>query len=98
MTWETDAHSRRAELSDIHASVEALTKQVEELHQAFPDGIESHRKYHAELMAKALHDKEFIREIKLDAAKKGIWFFVITVAGLLVIGLQLKLKAFIAGG
>ena len=75
-----------------------LEDDVKELKEAFPDGVINHRRAHEEMISAATADKTFMRELKLEAAKKGIFLFLITMLGLLVLGAQIKLKQFLGIG
>lgn len=65
---------------------------------AFPDGPVAHRMAHEGMIREALQDSEFMYQLKLEAAKKGMWFLLLVLAGLLVIGVQIKLKSFLGIG
>jgi hypothetical protein len=85
------------DLQTLMESVADIKRKIVEIEAAFPAGYISHREYHEARIREALMDANFVRELKLDAAKKGLWFFAITTAGLLLLGVQVKLRAFIGG-
>ncbi len=74
-------------------TIAELKADVEALKGAFPDGPVNHRRAHEEMISAAMSDKNFMREMKLDMAKKGTFLFVMFILGLLWMGLELKIKA-----
>lgn len=72
----------------IHAKQER--NYVSALHDqvmlAFPDGPESHRVAHEQMIAAAKAEESFWRELKLDLAKKGLWGIVTILCGMVVLG------------
>lgn len=75
-----------------------LKSRVTILETSFPDGPANHRRAHEEMIAAAVADKAFVRELKLDASKKGLWFLLILLLGLLVIGAEIKIKTWLGIG
>lgn len=87
------AHLKK--LDEVEFKVHILGNEVEILKRAFPDGPENHRRAHEDMIAASLADKVFMRELKLDAAKKGLWLLILVSAGVFLIGLQIKIKQFL---
>ena len=75
-----------------------LKSRVSTLETAFPDGVANHRRAHEDMIAAAMADRRFLGELKLDAAKKGMWVFILVILGLLWIGIETKVKAFFGIG
>ena len=63
---------------------------------AFPDGVEAHRAAHVAMIKAAAAEEKFWDELKLDLAKKGIIAILAVLAGLVVVGLSVKLGALAA--
>lgn len=59
---------------------------------AFPGGdILAHRIAHEQMMEAAREQTKFWRELRLEVAKKGVWFLLVVIAGLVVMGVYAKL-------
>jgi hypothetical protein len=59
-----------------------------------PDLI-GHRAYHEEVIAAARAQTEFWKEMRLEMMRKGVWFLVLIVAGLLALGIEAKVRAWL---
>lgn len=58
---------------------------------AFVDGdLSRHRREHEASIKASEAQEEFWRELRIDVAKKGVWFLLITICGLAVAGLMTK--------
>lgn len=79
-------------------TIARLEADVADLKGAFPDGAANHRRAHEEMITAAITDKNFMREMKLDMAKKGTFLFVMFILGLLWMGLELKVKTWLGIG
>lgn len=49
-----------------------------------------HRRYHEAMIESAKEQAQFWKDLRLDIAKKGTLFLIVTVCGLLVLGIQTK--------
>lgn len=92
----------RREFSHIEQQLEKIISQISHLHTAFPivDGevdVSGHRRYHEAKIKAAESEAKFWQGIREEAIRKGIWFTMILVLGLIVVGIQVKLAAWIAG-
>lgn len=58
---------------------------------AFPDGTESHRVAHEQMIAAAKAEEVFWRDLKTDVMKKSIWGILQVLCFLAVAGLAAKL-------
>ena len=76
----------------------SLKSRVTILESAFPDGAANHRRAHEDMIAAALADRTFVRELKLDAAKKGLWVMLLVIVGIFLIGLEAKVRAWLGIG
>lgn len=76
----------------IHSKEEmaAITALIEELKQAFPDGIDNHRRAHEKMIKAAEAEERFWTDLKADIAKKSIWGILQILLTLLVVGLAAK--------
>ena len=58
---------------------------------AFPGGdLTGHRKAHESMIEASKAQEAFWRELRIDIAKKGLWFLIITVCGLVIAGIVSK--------
>lgn len=58
---------------------------------AFPGGdLTGHRKAHESMIEASKAQEEFWRELRIDIAKKGLWFLLVTLCGLVIAGLVSK--------
>lgn len=72
---------------DEMAAIKAL---VEEIKQAFPDGIENHRRAHEKMIKAAEAEERFWTDLKADIAKKSIWGILQVLFTLTMVGLAAK--------
>ena len=58
---------------------------------AFPGGdLSGHRRAHETMIEASKAQEEFWRELRIDIAKKGLWFLLVTICGLVVAGFITK--------
>jgi hypothetical protein len=85
----------------LSKKLDALIEAQQKMNEAFPhhdDGtpdFAGHRDYHEELIQAARAKTRFYSELRIDLAKKGVLFVLAVLLGLIVVGAQIKLKAFI---
>lgn len=84
-------------INDLCKKIDKLMEGLQHISNAFirnDDGTidyEGHRRYHASIIASMNAQEKFWNELKVDLAKKGLWFILIVLAGLVVLGIQTKL-------
>jgi len=87
--WSDDKLSEFHAEFVIHAKMEE--KRFEAFMQAFPNGDPAaHRAVHDAMLEAAQEQTRFLREIKLDFAKKSLWGILMLLCGLLAAGLMIK--------
>lgn len=60
--------------------------------QAFPGGdADGHRRFHEAMIEAERERAKFYRELRLEIAKKGLWFLLVVIAGLIAVGVSQKL-------
>jgi hypothetical protein len=85
----------------LSQKLDALIEAQQKMNEAFPhhdDGtpdFAGHRDYHEELIQAARAKTRFYDELRIDLAKKGVLFVLAVLLGLIVVGVQIKLKAFL---
>jgi hypothetical protein len=84
----TDLELIKSQLGDI-------ANRLDELHQAFPDGVQAHRAAHEAMIKAAVAQETFWNELKLEIAKKGIIGIIIILVGLVLAGISVKLGVWI---
>lgn len=95
----TDDQGDRKETSDeigIERKLDLILDELKLMRGAFTkkdDGsidFDGHRQYHEEMIRAAKAQTKFWEDIRLEVAKKGVLFLLVTLCGLLVIGIQTK--------
>jgi hypothetical protein len=82
----------RRTLSQIELQLRTLQDSIDDLRGAFPDGdVRGHCEAHKAMIEAANEQKAFWRGLKEEVGKRGIMFALITVAGLIWIGILVKL-------
>lgn len=85
----------------LSKKLDFLIREQQKFNGAFPqheDGtpdFAGHRDYHEELIRAARAKTRFYNELRIDLAKKGVLFVLAVLLGLIVVGAQIKLKAFL---
>ena len=85
------------ELEQFTERLNQLESDVQNLKRAFPrsdqDEIDymGHRHYHEAVLEAEMEQTKFWRELRTDLVKKGTWFALIIVLGLIVNGVLFKL-------
>lgn len=74
----------------IDEKVDQALELLEGISLAFPEGPDRHREVHEAWMKAKKAEEAFWLEIKLEAAKKGIWGSIIILLGLILAGLTTK--------
>jgi len=104
MSMENPDYSgpERRQFSHIEQQLDTIIKQVSHLNTAFPivDGevdVSGHRRYHEAKIKAAESEAKFWQGIREEAIRKGIWFSMVLILGLIIVGVQVKLAAWIAG-
>jgi|DEB19_MinimDraft_3_1074340.scaffolds.fasta_scaffold161178_2 hypothetical protein len=88
---------QEATLGDLCKKIDKLMEEVHSISHGFvknEDGTvdyDGHRRYHASIIASMNAQEKFWNELRLDLAKKGLWFVLLVVAGFVVLGIQTKL-------
>jgi hypothetical protein len=88
---------------ELSAKLDAILDEQKKFAEAFPKHASGdpdfggHRDYHESLIRSARAQELFWLDIKKEVVKKGILALVIIVLGLIVVGAQAKLKAFLGG-
>jgi len=86
-----------ASISDLCKKIDAMRKELQSISNAFirnADGsidYDGHRRYHDAIVQSANAQEKFWVELKLDLAKKGLWFVLLVIIGFVVLGIQTKL-------
>lgn len=81
----------RRQLSHIELQLQTLQVSVNDLRGAFPDGdVRGHCEAHQAMINAAKAQETFWSELKVDIAKKGLWFLLVTLCGFVWIGLLAK--------
>lgn len=82
----------RRQLSNIELQLKVMQATLDELRSAFPDGdIRGHCDAHRAMIEVAHEQKMFWKSIREEVGKKGALFALVTVAGLIWIGILVKL-------
>ena len=90
----------RREVSHIEQQLDKIIDQITHLSGAFPmvDGkvdVDGHRRYHEAKIKAAEAEAKFWVDVRQEAIKKGIWFTIMITIGLVIVGLQVKLLAWL---
>lgn len=80
----------------LEEKVDEALSILETITHAFPDGPEAHRAAHVAMIKAAAAQEKFWEELKFDLARKGILAILAILAGLVVVGLAVKLGAMVA--
>jgi hypothetical protein len=78
-------------LDEINLRLDKIVDQLNEINEAFPDGVHAHRMAHEAMIKAATAEESFWRELKLEIAKKGLIGLVIILVGLVLAGVSVKL-------
>jgi hypothetical protein len=84
-------------IDDLCKKIDRMMEEMHSINGAFirnEDGTidyDGHRRYHASIVASMNAQEKFWNDLKLDLAKKGLWFVLLVVAGFVVLGIQTKL-------
>jgi hypothetical protein len=84
-------------LADLCKKIDQMMEQMNRISNGFvknDDGTvdyDGHRRYHASIIESMGAQTRFWNELRLDLAKKGLWFVLLVVAGFVVLGIQAKL-------
>jgi len=84
-------------LTDLCKKIDAMREEIHSISNGFvknADGTvdyDGHRRYHASIIQSMNAQEKFWNELRIDLAKKGLWFILIVLAGLVVLGIQTKL-------
>lgn len=84
-------------LSDLCKKIDKMMEEMHQISNGFvknDDGTvdyDGHRRYHASIIQSMNAQEKFWNELRIDLAKKGLWFILIVLAGLVVLGIQTKL-------
>lgn len=71
-------------------------KHYTELKAAFPDAdLSGHRMYHEKLIKSAEAQEQFWITMKAEMLKKGFFWATIAILGMLAVGFQVKIKAWL---
>lgn len=90
----------QADISHIEHQLDKIISQIDHLSGAFPiiDGkvdVDGHRRYHEAKIRAAESEAKFWTDVRQEAIKKGIWFSMVLVLGLLIVGVQVKLMGWL---
>jgi hypothetical protein len=86
-----------ASIADLCEKIDAMMKEMKNISNAFIRNVDGsidydgHRKYHDAIVQAANAQEKFWVELKLDLAKKGLWFVLLVIIGFVVLGIQTKL-------
>ena len=83
------------DLELIKSQLREIANRLDELHQAFPDGVQAHRSAHEAMIKAAAAQETFWNELKLEIAKKGIIGIIVILVGLVLTGISVKLGLWI---
>lgn len=81
---------------DIEKKLDLILAELKKMESGFPkneDGdvdFDGHRKYHESMIEAAREQAKFWKDLRIDIAKKGVLFLIVTLCGLMVIGVQTK--------
>lgn len=81
----------------IEKKLDLILDELKKMEGAFAkneDGevdFDGHRRYHESMIKAAEEQAKFWKELRIDIAKKGVLFLLVTACGLLVLGVQTKL-------
>lgn len=82
--------------------LEGLVMEIASIKGGFPKNsigevdVDGHRMYHESLMRSAQRQEEFWADLRSDLTKKGITVVLLVVIGLIVTGIGVEFKAFLA--
>ena len=79
------------DIEQIKSHLDEISRKLEEINQAFPDGVHAHRVAHEAMIKAATAEESFWREMKLEIAKKGLVGLVVILVGLVLAGVSVKL-------
>lgn len=88
------------DVSHVEQQLDKIIEQIDHLSGAFPmiDGkvdVDGHRRYHESKIKAAEAEAKFWTEVRQESIKKGIWFTMVVVVGLIVVGIQIKLMGWL---
>lgn len=84
-------------IDDLCKKIDRMMEEMHSINGAFIRNedntidYDGHRRYHASIVASMNAQEKFWNDLKLDLAKKGLWFVLLVVAGFVVLGIQTKL-------
>lgn len=84
-------------LSDLCKKIDKMMEEMHAISNGFvknDDGTvdyDGHRRYHVSIIQSMNAQEKFWNELRIDLAKKGLWFVLLVVAGFVVLGIQTKL-------
>lgn len=82
---------------NVEEHLDLILAELQNFKSAFPVtaqgevDVDGHRRYHEAKIKAALAEESFWRELKLDLAKKGAWFLLLVILGLVVMGAMAKM-------
>lgn len=82
---------------DIEMRIIKMEKDIKDMKEAFPRSLigqpdyVGHREFHERAIASARSQEKFWNELRADLFKKGTWFILIIMLGLMVNGVLYKL-------
>ena len=78
----------RKDVSEVEGMLHKVIESLARIEYAFPDGPERHRVAHEAMIKAAQAQEEFWNDLKLEIAKKGMWSLLVTILGLVVVGIS----------
>lgn len=75
----------------LEEKLDAALQLLDEISQAFPYGVATHRQTHVAWAQAKQAEAEFWRELKLDIVKKGTFGILVILIGLIASGISIKL-------
>lgn len=93
----------KLDVAHVEQQLDKIISQIDHLSGAFPvvDGkvdVDGHRRYHEAKIKAAEAEAKFWSGMREEAIRKGIWFTLLVIAGLIVVGLQVKITTWLTGG
>lgn len=84
---ETIASNSR-KLDRALRSTQEMERQMKEILQAFPDGVDNHREYHEAIIRAKKAEEAFYTDLKQTVIKRGVLGALVVICGLVWLGVQ----------
>lgn len=94
---EPEVHLCKTDVEHIDKRLDEIVEEIKNINGAFARNADGsidhsgHRQYHESMIRAAEAQTAFWNELKLEIAKKGVWFLLVVICGFIVLGIQAKL-------